>query len=177
MIQGDKLSIEFEIRGDILSQTLLILSAPWYWSLSIAEEQSLPPDRQSNCIRYVMIYTPHELWYSYLCIFEPLHLHQTFKTIWWTMYIHIFWCTYFFWSTYFFQAWYDWKNNHLCTTPACPCSPICYVPGIFEGLNPFYTGKYVRKWNSTKKPPRIQMAIGLKNTMRVNQWQKCEQIL
>ena len=47
-----------------VSQWLIIrMCAPWYWPLSIAEEQSfLPMDRiVSNCIRYVMIYTPHEL--------------------------------------------------------------------------------------------------------------------
>ena len=38
-----------------------------------------------------------------------------------------------------------------------------------------WTGKYVWKWKSTKKPTRTQIPIGLKKTMGVNQWQKCKQ--
>ena len=119
----------------------------------LRSNRCLPMDRiVGNSIGYVMIYTPHELWYSHLCTSELLptiiesgvHIYSLVYTV----------------HTYF-QAWHIGKNNHLCTTPAWlhPAHValyICYVPGIFECLNPFYKLGNMNESETTTEPRSLQ---------------------
>ena len=112
------------------SQWLIIrMCAPWYWSLSIAEEQSLPPDGQNSRQQYWIRYDSYSTWTHIsapLNLFQPsLEAHNNL------VYIFILWCT------YLFSSLSCWKNNHLCTTPAWlhPAHVVLYIYMYLEYLN------------------------------------------
>ena len=127
------------------SQWLIIrMCAPWYWSLSIAEEQSLPPDGQNSEQQYQIRYDLYSTW---TVILTSLHL-------WTSSDHHRIWCTYLFSGVHtYFQAWHIGKNNHLCTKPAWlhPARVIIYAMYL-EYLNAWIHFINWEIWMKVKLP-------------------------
>ena len=130
----------------------------------------------SNCIRYVMIYTPHELQFL---ISASLNLFLTINYITspqpsGKQCIYILSGVYTFSSSsgvhIYLQAWHDWKNNHPCTTPGRLVLYDLYLE-YFKCLYQFHAWdwKICMKVNIYQEASKNTNAHWAKKTMGVNQ--------